>query len=112
MRLSMSTVSLMRLCAKSSMHRTLTSPWEDLWETPYLRVYGGRARGPRGRRGAMRPSLMSSRVWEKTLPSASVSPGSDACCLRREPEIVSIGPFLELVEGNGGPPNVVSGSDR
>ena len=89
MRLSMSTVSLMRLCAKSSMHRTLTSPWEDLWETPNLRVYGGRARGPGGRRGAMRPSLMSSKVWAKTLSSASESPGSAACCLRRESAIVS-----------------------
>ena len=36
----------------------------------------------------MHPSL-TSKVWEKTLPSASVSPGSDACCLRRESEIVS-----------------------
>jgi len=37
----------------------------------------------------MRPSAMSSRVWEKTFDSASMSSGLEVCCLRRESEIFS-----------------------
>ena len=90
------------------MHRTLMSPWEDLWETPNLRVYGGRA----GRRGAMRPSLMS---WIQGL-GEDLALGLRVAGLGRVlPEERAgnrLGPFVELVKGNGGPSDVVSGSDR
>ena len=72
MRRPTSTVSLMRLCAKSSMHRTFDTPWEEFWETPNLRVYGGRAPRPGVTKGPILPKAMSSRVWEKTFFSASM----------------------------------------